>query len=196
MKNLIKALALGGAVAALAPLAHATPIALNVSITGSDSFNASTITFKSGSITSGMLNGTAITPGTALTFPTPTITYTPGGVISPAALIVMGGGVSFYVTSETPIYLAGTGPNTFNNLIISGTGYFTEAGFDQTNGTFSFTSQELFGTTSGSMTQGSFSASGVNNAATPEPSSLILLGTGVLGAAGMLRRRFALKSNA
>jgi len=47
-----------------------------------------------------------------------------------------------------------------------------------------------FGTTAG------INVVGVPRAVTPEPSSLVLLGTGIIGAAGMLRRRFVGGMNA
>ena len=77
--------------------------------------------------------------------------------------------------------IAGNGPHnpfinqtaTFNLAVLGVTANTTVTG-----GTFSF------GTTAG------IDVVGVPRAVTPEPSSLVLLGTGIIGAAGLLRRRF------
>ena len=194
MKHLMKALALGGALTALAPFAHATSIVANINVAGSDSFTSSTISFPSGqqNTTGGStLNGTTITYGTAVTFTPGPFTYTPAVNLGSGALLasISSLGLNFYVLTETPTYVANNGMG-FTTLDLKGTGYFTETGgFSQTPATFDLTTQEVIGSSAGTIT--SFSASGITNAPTPEPSSLILLGTGVLGAAGMLRRRFS-----
>jgi hypothetical protein len=76
--------------------------------------------------------------------------------------------------------------------VLSGGGYFTEiadighAVIDtDTPGTFSLTTQDGYTT---------FSAeSSITPTVTPEPTSLMLLGTGLLSAAGIARRKFASK---
>jgi hypothetical protein len=77
-------------------------------------------------------------------------------------------------------------------LDISGTGILTLTGYAPTEATFSFDSTDSsssYGTTGSSTFGIDITATGVS--ATPEPSSLLLFGSGLLGFAGMLRRKLA-----
>jgi PEP-CTERM motif len=66
-----------------------------------------------------------------------------------------------------------------NQIDLFGTGTMHLTGFDDTPGTFLF---------SGQGTNGSFSFSATNTTV-PEPGSMLLLGTGLFGLAGAVRRR-------
>jgi hypothetical protein len=75
-------------------------------------------------------------------------------------------------------------------LELTGPGYFTLAGYAVTNGMFSFIATDITGNAgaTGTSSAGETFESLASTAA-PEPSSLVLLGTGLLGAAFMLFRR-------
>ena len=197
MNHLGKIFALGAALVLAAPLAHATTIDANFGVAGPASYTyispqSATFAFANSPVpgaTFTTVGGSTITPyftpGQTITFQTNTFSLGPlGSTTTLATPFAIGttteGGetLTFYVTSYVANYIGPSGAN------IDGTGYFTETGavnYTQTNAYFAFAPSKA----GSSMT---FSANTVT-AATPEPSSLVLLGSGLVSAAGMLIRR-------
>jgi hypothetical protein len=167
----IAALALGTAGAAFA-----SPITGAIGIGGSDTWNTTTINFSNpGVVTSAVgdfstipLFSSATTIGSfdyALTGPESVTIFTTA--VDGASLIVN------QVTSSS---------DTGDTLTIKGNGTLDLDGYDPTVGTFIITSSNTQGAISFEATAG---ASPV-----PEPASLALFGTGLLGVVGIARRKF------
>ena len=172
-KFFAKILCAGAFLALLAPVAKADSISGSVSIAGSDTFNSTGITFNptTGIVLQSTITG--VTPGQIASLTS--FAYASAAGTTLFTTTANGTTLSFIISSLTMVDLS-----TPNFLNLAGNGTFTETGRTNTTGNFTLTSSTT-GLTS-------FQLVG-NAAATPEPNSLMLLGTGLISTAGMLVRR-------
>lgn len=202
MFKFVSALALVAAFAA--PVAsHADTISGFISANGTDSFTSNTLTFDS-AVVAGQLSGTFatyLTDGNPVSFLGGNLPYINGGTNT-----AIGGSVPLFNTSEngatftynltsySASYINGSsatpGCTAGTCLDVTGTGFFTASG--AVNGSspsadFLFTTQYAAGVASPVVT--TFSAS-TSVSPVPEPSALMLFGSGALGLAGMVSRKF------
>lgn len=182
MKNLCKISVLGALLIASASYASATTINAVLDLAGSGSYDATNIQFQTAAFPVGtdVINGVAYSGPVTFTLTTPFAWGSVNYGASGTQVFTTNVGLSFFLQTATGVL-----SNGGNELTLTGTGLFEEAGYVNTPGTFILTSQ-YNGQPYDSLTSFSSSAS---TSATPEPSSLILLGSGLMGGAGLLFRK-------
>ena len=208
MRKVLSAIVFVVAIAGTTAL-HADSISGTLSANGSDSFTSSTITFGSAYVFGGPGANTGsfsvLTDFTPIIFRAGVLPYSNGENTVPPAIYPVelfsttssGGELfAFYMTDYNAQLVSGVvGCTVGVCLDVTGNGFFTGTGpinYQNSPASFSFTTQEVSGQTSTT-----FSASAIATpTAVPEPSTLALLGSGVLSLSGLIRRRMSKFSTA
>jgi hypothetical protein len=184
MKNFGKLAVLGAALAVSASYAHAIPVqggvGIDASVDGAVNITSTGISFSPDSGTVNAASGTFVTTPTLLgdSAVLQNLTFSTG---SGTELFAITGppDVTFTLTSNPTII--SDSPDPAGNLDITGFGTLTEAGYTSSAATFTLTASDNMVT--------SFEITAGASPVIPEPNSLMLLGTGLLSAGGMLMRR-------